>query len=288
MDYRIILALMTALAVDHVSANYEFFDSDVYKKSVAFNAPVIDPVETRKLLLELNKILPQNEKLTEQQIYMMYNKDSDKYYKIERFNRDLNDLIQLTDIRDKDNCREKHFFLLDSPNFGTNSLSSPAGNKHYGPNIQAYIKHYKLAAIEHCESLLKKGISDASSLDHLTSFIKTLVPNGVNSIEDYSTSSNIKTLTEKMGEFVKSDNKKEFIEKFEAMKNSCKNLSGKAEYRGFVLESLKDQQVAYEVMANKELINLGMINEACTIIQYKIDRSSVKGGFRSKIKNLIH
>lgn len=289
MKYQIVLALMTAMAVDHVlAAEYKFFDSDVYKQSVAFDAPIIDPFETRELLLELNQILPENEAHIEYQIDKMSDEETERFEAIDAFESDLRWLIRLTYSTNEENCRDAQFSQMNSPNRRTNSLSSPAGNKPYGPNIQTYIKHYKLAAIEYCESLLKKGVSDTPSLNYLTSFIKTLVPDGVNSIEDYSTSLKTSNLTEKMREFLNSRDKKEFREKFESMKNCCQKVSGQAEFRGFVLESLKDQQVASEVMANKELINLGMINEACSKIQQEIDRSIAKSGFRGKIRSLIH
>lgn len=281
MNYLLILlcaasAAQQVLTADLLPGTKELFESPIYQQSVAFDAPVIEPEKTLELLKQLLPILPKNINMS----------DATK------------DLIGLANYKNDQLCKDYNFEILANKfTLEENPLSSPEGNKFYGPNIQAYIKHFKLKSVEYCKDILKESVTKASNMGLIDEIVRSVLKDGPlpKSSDEYSEiydnmllgvfdylRSSVPDLDKKL---TKKNGRKEILAKIQPLKGPCGEILDKAEYRFIVPVALMDKQISDEVSKDEELIKLGARIQICSQL-VNIDEASL-GGIRPPKKKLF-
>lgn len=165
MNFKLV-AIFVALAAQQVlvqsltlSSSGEFFANDLCRKTVAIDAPVIDPRETLNLLEELYEIMPKNNnEYIDSETYKLDFNEADMVFddndEFGLYEEEVASLIDLSKVDSLIRCKAYTPSYFENIWNSTSLISTPDGGKPYGPNIKAFIDYYKQQSVEFCKTLL--------------------------------------------------------------------------------------------------------------------------------------
>lgn len=312
----VLVALQSLVVANRVPGLEHLYSSQAYKQSVAFDAPVIEPEKTLQQLRELREMIPENRNVFADYDNQPSELDSDgveandKWIANEHYGimlADLESLLELSKYQDAERCSYDEFKFLNINRRGA-SLSSPQQDRGWGPNILAFIKHYKLKTIDYCRNKLVRIIAandgPLMNFDLIKGVVEAMIPKGISSFEQYQNLFNFKIVADGVNRYLrssianfdeklrKSQTRKEIHNKFELIKKTCDAVESNLGDRGFVATVMEDEQVAADVFKNRDLIELAVGIEVClrVIKSERFDEAIVKinYGYIEKIKDLLN
>lgn len=165
MLYNFVTVLLVVLSFENCIAE-DSIDS-LMKKTVDFDAPVIDSVKVLEMLKQLQQLIPKD--------------NSAIHY-------DLENLIDFATMKFERctgyNELDKYSYYMKRPN----TLSSPARNKLFGANILAFFRYFKQELVRYCRKELESNVAqlDSSDLIELRKLVSATKIKEIGSCEDFN------------------------------------------------------------------------------------------------------
>lgn len=287
----------------------DLYNSDVWKNSVAYDAPVIDPEDTKKLLKELLPLIPKDgEDEPENGKHHRHSKrkgrDEVKDKVFEIMQRQVNDLINYEDLEKKGyNCHSHDFNFMYNPTASTNYLSSPERNKPYGANIMAYLLHGKQNLLKLCAIKVNEKLDlPTNDLKQIEQLARDVFPIGFSGTPYEFVELNDKSeiIIEGIANYLihtvpgvkKGENKKEFTSKFKEMVKICNNFMNNIEHFGFIDVALIKDDMSSFVLEEPSLEKLAYEMKVCKNISGKnlieaVESSAGYSNFKGKLKSIV-
>lgn len=290
--------------VEHYEELNDLYNSDAWKNSVAYDAPVIDPDETLKLLNELLPLVPADK--NDYKPWSPTGKNWDKNAIFGTMQQQLKDLIKMRNLEStKFNCFDKGFGVMYYLTHGTNKLSSPDRDQSFGPNIVAYMLKAKQELLIECAELVNQHNSfelRPNELKQIEQLAKEVFPNGFSGTPEEFKELNDKSriISEGIGNFLthvvpgvqEGKSKKEFKLKFKEMIQFCDTyLKLNANY-GFIDEALERDDVASFVLSEPSVQKVAFEFKVCKNISAKnlieaVLSSAGYPNFKGRISSMI-
>lgn len=281
----------------------ELYNNDIWKRSIAYDAPVIDPNETLKLLKQLASILPKNknvylddeERWREPQIVGSTDEDWHKNEVFGIIDREVKDLIEYSDIN-KVNCFADNFKFKYYIEDGSRSSTSPERNIGYGPNIKAYLLKSRLDLLKECTKIVEEfdreelNSNELSSIEQMTNYI---FPNGFSGSPNDFLNINEKSdiIVNGIAEYLKNEShdKNEFKVKFDQLDRYCQRYRANHQKYGFIQYCLNKHELASIMLKDPTMSKLSYQLMACynMSVDKNLKQVLTAAGYRSDIKGIL-
>lgn len=301
-DQQLILAYVPLKGTE------ELYASPIWRQSVAFDAPVIEPAKTLELLKQLDPLIPKSGYICFEKLNQNNDPHSDRNEALLLMHTYLSWLIQLSTEKNSVVCRHDRLINMDwhLKSVKETLLSSPERNKPWGPNIVAYMKQAKLDMVKYCQTLLEQELKGSDFLKDRLKLIEdvsmvVLPMEGVRGMEQYSRLLDDRFIAKGIQGFLRSqftnfdkrlrkdESRQEIINRFEALREACGHIPFQIESAGFIMSALRDQLVSAEVAQNKQLLKLGAKIHICWRLRNNLNVESIgiKLKKRDKLRNLL-